>query len=82
MKRIIVGALLGLTLGAAVTAGAASQWRHSEGGILCASKMVNGDHAVLCIPMTGTGYGTAITRNRVVVANVSNGKVVFARLQP
>jgi hypothetical protein len=80
-SRIIPALVAGVAIGAAGTAGAATQWNHHQGGIWCKTASIQGAPTVLCVPESGDGYAVGINRNLVSVMSMATGRSVFARQQ-
>ena len=78
MRRSIVALIVGVLIGTAGVGTAATLgWSHKSDGVWC--RQTKG--IVACVPMTGSGYGVAISSEMVVVMNM-NGRVVYKHLQP
>jgi hypothetical protein len=78
MKTIIAVIItIAVVLPASAIAGA-TRWSHQTHGVWCRDN----SNSVACIPMTGTGYGVAISSDAVMVMNIKTEHVVFQRLQP
>lgn len=79
MRKMVVTFIIGIALGAAPLSWAVTQWSHTTNGVWCKTLGGNG---IGCVLTSGKGYGVAISRDGVIVARASDGKVLFKRYQP
>jgi hypothetical protein len=80
MKRIILGAIIGvmITAGAALAGGMSTIF--NKDGVICMTQTSSGIRSVACGLKTG-GYMVGINKYWVAVSN-NDGKMIYKKIQP